>query len=94
MKITAAILATAAYGLHLGDNNECDNKFNYEACSGKSWRDTCYGEVTPTQCGNYYKNDPDDQNEQEFWVTCEEYAEWDACNDAYGGNVDNAGNEA
>ena len=40
------------------------------------WRSACSDENTPTDCGWWYW---DDWNYSEFWVTCDEFAEWTWC---------------
>ena len=74
MKFTAAILATAAYGLKTRDD-WCD--WEWEECSQMDWRWPCDDEETPTDCGYWYW---DDWNWEEFWVTCDEFSTWEECN--------------
>ena len=53
----------------------CDNEWVWEDCSWMWYRSACDGEGD-TDCGWVYW---DDWNQEEFWVTCDEFAEWWWC---------------
>ena len=62
-----ALLAAAA--------TACDNEWIWEECSWMYYRDPCEGEGTLGEGWVYW----DDWNLEEFWVTDDEFAEWDWC---------------
>ena len=68
MRLTLALLAVGA--------TACDNKWIWEECSWNWYRDPCNYEIETGDCGWIYW---DDWNQEEFWVSCDEFAEWDWC---------------
>ena len=67
MKSIAAICLAATA-------SACD--WIWEECSWMWYRSTCDGEDGETDCGWVYW---DDWNYEEFWVTCDEFADWWWC---------------
>ena len=65
--VVLAATETRAWGCH---------EWIWEDCSEMWYRDACEHE-RETECGWIYW---DDWEETEFWVSCEEFAEWDWCN--------------
>ena len=67
MKSIAAICLAATA-------SACD--WIWEECSWMWYRDLCDGEEGETDCGWVYW---DDWTYEEFWVTCDEFADWYWC---------------
>ena len=73
MKLAAAILAGAVSALKTRDG-DCD--WEWEECSWMYWRFPCDDSEADTDCGYIYW---DDWTLEEFWVTCDEFADWYWC---------------
>ena len=54
----------------------CDNEYTWEECSGSDYREPCDWEVSEGDCGWFYW---DDVNEEDYWVSCDDFAEWEEC---------------
>ena len=74
MKLLAALVAGAVTVSAL-KTRDADCDWVYEDCSDSLYREPCDDEVT-TEEGWWYK---DDEDSEEYWVSAEDFAEWEEC---------------
>ena len=77
MKLTLSLLAVGATATRTTQDDSCYGEWIWEECSWSFYQeDHCTDE-----CGWWYSPEADDDWADDYWVDCDEFAEWEWCND-------------